>query len=109
MPIWCCWAFLPVGCCWPAASPMLSAASRAWTYRSANSTSPCTATTCAGKEIGRPRSVQLAVLIDRGHRQLPIQADHVGKQLPSPPEARVYVRMSEIDDADAVTISMPEE
>ena len=60
------------------------------------------------KEVGRPRIVQLAVLIDRGYRQLPIQADHVGKQLPSPPEARVYVRMSEIDDTDAVTISMPE-
>jgi pyrimidine operon attenuation protein/uracil phosphoribosyltransferase len=48
------------------------------------------------------------VLIDRGHRQLPIQADHVGKLLPSPPEARVYVKMCEIDDVDAVTISMPE-
>ncbi|HVK45739.1 MAG TPA: bifunctional pyr operon transcriptional regulator/uracil phosphoribosyltransferase PyrR [Micropruina sp.] len=60
------------------------------------------------KDLGRPRSVQLAVLIDRGHRQLPIQADHVGKLLPSPPEARVYVKMCEIDDVDAVTISMPE-
>lgn len=56
------------------------------------------------KDVGRPRSIQLAVLIDRGHRQLPIQADHVGRQLPSPAEARVNVRLSEIDDADAVTI-----
>jgi pyrimidine operon attenuation protein/uracil phosphoribosyltransferase len=60
------------------------------------------------KEVGRPRSVQLAVLIDRGHRELPIQADHVGRQLPAPAEARVNVRLDEIDDLDAVTISVPE-
>ena len=60
------------------------------------------------KEVGRPRIVQLAVLIDRGHRQLPIQADHVGKQLQVSPEARVNVRLAEIDEIDAVTISSPE-
>ena len=60
------------------------------------------------KEVGRPRSVQLAVLIDRGHRELPIQADHVGRQLQAPAEARVNVKLSEIDDHDAVTISVPE-
>lgn len=60
------------------------------------------------KEVGRPRIVQLAVLIDRGHRQLPIQADHVGRLLQAPAEARVNVRMAEIDELDAVTISMPE-
>ncbi|MFT3862433.1 bifunctional pyr operon transcriptional regulator/uracil phosphoribosyltransferase PyrR [Micropruina sp.] len=60
------------------------------------------------KEVGRPRTVQLAVLIDRGYRQLPIQADHVGRQLPVPAEARVNVRLTEIDDGDAVTISLTE-
>ena len=62
----------------------------------------------AMKEVGRPRSVQLAVLIDRGHRELPIQADHVGRQLQAPAEARVNVKLTEIDDHDAVTISVPE-
>jgi len=60
------------------------------------------------KDVGRPRIVQLAVLIDRGHRQLPIQADHVGKQVQVPPDARVNVRLAEIDEADAVTISLTE-
>ena len=60
------------------------------------------------KDVGRPRLVQLAVLIDRGHRQLPIQADHVGKQLQVPPEARVNVRLTEIDELDAVIITPPE-
>ena len=60
------------------------------------------------KDVGRPRLVQLAVLIDRGHRQLPIQADHVGKLLPGPPEARVNVRMSEIDERGRGLISLPE-
>ena len=58
------------------------------------------------KDVGRPRIVQLAVLIDRGHRQLPIQADHVGKQVQVPPDARVNVRLAEIDEADTVTISL---
>ena len=60
------------------------------------------------KDVGRPRIVQLAVLIDRGYRQLPIQADHVGKQVQVPPDARVNVRFAEIDEADAVTISLTE-
>ena len=60
------------------------------------------------KEVGRPRIVQLAVLIDRGHRQLPIQAAHVGRHLQVPPEARVNVRLAEIDEFDAVTITLPE-
>ena len=59
-------------------------------------------------DIGRPQSIQLAVLIDRGYRQLPIQADHVGKQVQVPPDARVNVRFAEIDEADAVTISLTE-
>ena len=55
-------------------------------------------------DIGRPRAVQLAVLVDRGHRDLPIRADYVGKNLPTSLAENVRVRVSEIDDSDAVTI-----
>ncbi|HUQ00809.1 MAG TPA: bifunctional pyr operon transcriptional regulator/uracil phosphoribosyltransferase PyrR [Aeromicrobium sp.] len=55
-------------------------------------------------DVGRPRAVQLAVLVDRGHRQLPIRADFVGKNLPTSLAQKVQVRVSEIDDADGVTI-----
>lgn len=54
--------------------------------------------------IGRPAAVQLAVLADRGHRELPIRADYVGKNLPTSRSERVSVLLSEVDDADAVTI-----
>jgi pyrimidine operon attenuation protein/uracil phosphoribosyltransferase len=47
--------------------------------------------------FGRPRRIQLAVLIDRGHRELPIRADYVGKNLPTSPTQRVYVRFQSID------------
>lgn len=53
---------------------------------------------------GRPREVQLAVLIDRGHRELPIRADYVGKNIPSSLNEQIRVQMSEIDDCDCVTI-----
>jgi pyrimidine operon attenuation protein/uracil phosphoribosyltransferase len=57
-------------------------------------------------ELGRPRSVRLAVLVDRGHRELPIRADHVGKNLPTAASERVSVHLSEVDGGDdAVTIS----
>ncbi len=55
-------------------------------------------------DIGRPRAVQLAVLVDRGHRELPIRADFVGKNLPTSLVERVKVSLLGIDDADAVTI-----
>lgn len=55
-------------------------------------------------EIGRPKSVQLAVLVDRGHRELPIRADYVGKNLPTSLTESVKVRMSEVDGTDEVTI-----
>jgi len=55
-------------------------------------------------EIGRPSAVQLAVLVDRGHRQLPIRADFVGKNLPTSLVERVRVTLAGIDDGDAVTI-----
>jgi pyrimidine operon attenuation protein/uracil phosphoribosyltransferase len=56
-------------------------------------------------DIGRPRAVQLAVLVDRGHRELPIRADYVGKNLPTAPRETVHVALREYDDRDAVTIS----
>jgi pyrimidine operon attenuation protein/uracil phosphoribosyltransferase len=58
-------------------------------------------------DYGRPRRVQLAVLCDRGHRELPIRPDYVGKNLPTAREERVNVRLEEIDDVDQVTISEP--
>jgi pyrimidine operon attenuation protein / uracil phosphoribosyltransferase len=56
-------------------------------------------------DYGRPRRVQLAVLCDRGHRELPIRPDYVGKNLPTAREERVNVRLAESDGADEVTIS----
>jgi pyrimidine operon attenuation protein/uracil phosphoribosyltransferase len=55
-------------------------------------------------EIGRPAAVRLAVLVDRGHRELPIRADFVGKNLPTSLVERVRVTVAEIDGEDAVTI-----
>lgn len=55
-------------------------------------------------DIGRPAAVRLAILVDRGHRELPIRPDFVGKNLPSARAERVNVRLTEIDDADEVTI-----
>jgi pyrimidine operon attenuation protein/uracil phosphoribosyltransferase len=56
-------------------------------------------------DFGRPRAIQLVVLVDRGHRELPIRADHVGKNLPSARSERVGVRLAEIDGRDEVVIS----
>jgi pyrimidine operon attenuation protein/uracil phosphoribosyltransferase len=56
-------------------------------------------------EIGRPSAVQLAVLIDRGHRELPIRADYVGKNLPTSMHEAVKVSLKEIDGIDRVTIN----
>ena len=55
-------------------------------------------------DVGRPRAVQLAVLVDRGHRELPIRADFVGKNLPTSLVQRVRVHLSGVDDRDAVVI-----
>ena len=55
-------------------------------------------------EIGRPRTVQLAALVDRGHRELPIKADFIGKNLPTAKNQSVKVLLSEIDGRDEVTI-----
>src|ERR1700749_4345804 len=58
-------------------------------------------------DYGRPARVQLAVLCDRGHRELPFRPDYVGKNLPTAREERVNVRLEEIDGVDEVTISDP--
>ncbi|MDE0573054.1 bifunctional pyr operon transcriptional regulator/uracil phosphoribosyltransferase PyrR [Demequina sp. B12] len=57
------------------------------------------------KDEGRPRAVQLAVLVDRGHRELPIRADFVGKNIPTSRSERVDVRLAETDGDDAVILS----
>ena len=56
-------------------------------------------------DVGRPAKVRLAVLVDRGHRDLPIRADHVGKNLPTSSSERVNVSLTEIDGDDSVSIS----
>jgi len=58
----------------------------------------------AMNDIGRPKAVRLAVLVDRGHRDLPIRADFVGKNLPTSTVEKVAVRLSEYDGEDSVTI-----
>ena len=55
-------------------------------------------------DMGRPRAIRLAVLVDRGHREFPIRADHVGKNLPTSAEEIVKVHVAEIDGDDAVLI-----
>ncbi|MFH9350917.1 bifunctional pyr operon transcriptional regulator/uracil phosphoribosyltransferase PyrR [Kitasatospora sp. NPDC017646] len=55
-------------------------------------------------DIGRPRAVQLAVLVDRGHRELPIRADYVGKNLPTSLREAVQVRLADTDGLDAVLV-----
>jgi len=56
---------------------------------------------------GRPRAVRLAVLVDRGHRELPIRPDHVGKNLPTARDEIVHVRLLETDGVDEVVITRP--
>jgi pyrimidine operon attenuation protein/uracil phosphoribosyltransferase len=53
---------------------------------------------------GRPRAVRLAVVVDRGHRELPIRADHVGKNLPTARDDLVHVRLAETDEVDEVVV-----
>ncbi|WP_307474685.1 bifunctional pyr operon transcriptional regulator/uracil phosphoribosyltransferase PyrR [Cytobacillus purgationiresistens] len=55
-------------------------------------------------DIGRPASIQLAVLVDRGHRELPIRADFVGKNIPTSSSERIVVELNEVDESDQVTI-----
>ncbi len=58
-------------------------------------------------DLGRPRSIQLAVLIDRGHREMPIRADYIGKNIPSARHEEIQVRLVETDGIDEVAIISP--
>ncbi|WP_460351771.1 bifunctional pyr operon transcriptional regulator/uracil phosphoribosyltransferase PyrR [Actinoallomurus acanthiterrae] len=58
-------------------------------------------------DLGRPRAVQLAILVDRGHRELPIRADYVGKNLPTSTREKVKVLLAETDGRDAVVLEVP--
>jgi pyrimidine operon attenuation protein/uracil phosphoribosyltransferase len=55
-------------------------------------------------DLGRPAAVRLAALVDRGHRELPIRADFVGKNLPTSKTERINVRLTEIDGSEAITV-----
>ncbi len=57
------------------------------------------------RDVGRPRAVQLAVLVDRGHRELPIKADFVGKNVPTSRTQQVRVRLAEVDGVDGVALT----
>ena len=61
------------------------------------------------RDAGRPRAVQLAVLVDRGHRELPIRADYVGKNVPTSQSEEVHVKLEEIDGRDAVLLERTED
>ena len=56
-------------------------------------------------DLGRPRTIQLAVLVDRGHRELPIRADYVGKNLPTSRSEIVHVQVMEVDNINRVVIA----
>ncbi len=60
-------------------------------------------------DLGRPSQIQLAILVDRGHRELPIRADYVGKNAPTSLDEQVYVKLAEIDGADEVILARGEE
>ncbi len=59
-------------------------------------------------DFGRPSTIQLVVLVDRGHRELPIKADYVGKNVPTSRRETIHVRLAEIDGADEVTLDQVE-
>ena len=56
-------------------------------------------------DFGRARSIQLAVLVDRGHREVPIRPDYIGKNIPTSKDESVSVKLKEIDDFEAVTLA----
>ncbi len=60
-------------------------------------------------DLGRPRTIQLAVLVDRGHRELPVRADYVGKNVPTASNESIRVHVQEVDGEDAVLLMHPEE
>jgi pyrimidine operon attenuation protein / uracil phosphoribosyltransferase len=60
-------------------------------------------------DFGRPRAIQLVVLVDRGHRELPIKADYVGKNVPTSRRESIQVRLQEVDGHDEVVIQPDEQ
>ena len=60
-------------------------------------------------DFGRPRAIQLAVVVDRGHRELPIRADYVGKNVPTSKKEVIGVKLAEVDGVDAVVIKEGED
>ena len=60
-------------------------------------------------DLGRPRTIQLAVLVDRGHRELPIRADYVGKNIPTSLQEHIEVRLTELDETDEVMLGVAAE
>lgn len=58
-------------------------------------------------DLGRPKTIQLAVLVDRGHRELPIRADYVGKNIPTHLREHIEVRLNELDELEGVVIETP--
>ena len=59
-------------------------------------------------DFGRPKAIQLVALVDRGHRELPIKADYVGKNVPTSQQESIQVRLLELDGTDEVTINREE-
>ena len=90
------------------ASPAMLARSRTPTSRSVRSRSstgrPVRAALDELIDVGRPRQIQLAVLVDRGHREFPIKADYVGKNVPTSDTEQVYVKLTELNDKDEVIL-----
>jgi pyrimidine operon attenuation protein/uracil phosphoribosyltransferase len=60
-------------------------------------------------DLGRPDSIQLFILVDRGHRELPVRADYVGKNIPTSQNEEIKVRMTEVDEEDAIYLIETEE
>ena len=60
-------------------------------------------------DFGRPQTIQYAILIDRGHRELPIRADYVGKNVPTARHEEIFVRIEEVDGSDEVTVEEVED
>ncbi len=58
-------------------------------------------------DLGRPKTIQLAALVDRGHRELPLRADYVGKNIPTNLQERVEVRLNELDEKEEVVLEVP--
>ena len=94
---------------WRAPRSPAAASTASWSSSSTTCSSPAAPSappSTRSSDIGRPRAVQLAVLVDRGHRELPIRADYVGKNLPTSLRETVKVQLAEEDGRDAVLLGV---